>query len=400
MKLAKTMGGILMVAGTAIGAGMLALPVQTASLGFVPSSFALIISAFFMALSALYLLEVNLWLKDKSTLISMANATLGKTGKTLTWLSYLLLLYALLSAYLKGASGWLLTSLSATSIQLSEPCAMLLIALVTGFCIAYGTKAVDYLNRYLSLGLITAYLLLLTLALPKVDIALLKFNDYEKFGQVFPLMLTSFGFSIIVPSLNHYFKGSKLQLLTVILGGTLLTLMVYLFWEAVIFGLIPSDGVNGLNAIATQGDNGTRVVLALQAITQHSFIGHCAGIFAICAITTSFLGVSLSAFHFLEEASHTYIKKPQPLLLLLILFLPPFCWAIFFPQGFEQILSLAGLFVAFLLGILPAWMLYRGRYTLKLSHGFKTPGGRPLIIICLLFFSTVILIDVWQCFVV
>jgi len=394
----KTTGGILMVAGTAIGAGMLALPVQTASLGYIPSSLALMITAFFMSVSALYLLEVNLWFKHNSTLITMANATLGPWGKTLTWLSYLLLLYALLSAYLKGASSWILTLLPSPSTGFSETMAMLLAASAAGFCIGYGTKMVDYLNRYLSMGLIISYALLVTLALPKLESHLLAVHQFSDFGKVFPLMLTSFGFSIIVPSLNSYFKGSVRQLLIVILGGMLVTLTVYLIWEGVVFGLLPLDGKFGLKAIAQQGDNGTRIVLALQSITENSAIGYCARGFAICAITTSFLGVALSAFHFIEEAALSLIQKPQPWLILLLVFMPPLLWAKFYPQGFEQILSFAGIFVGFLLGILPTWMLWRGRYRLGLHHGFRVPGGRALMAVILVFFVSVMVIDVLQCF--
>ena len=39
MNLGRLLGGILLVAGTAIGAGMLALPVSTGLAGFYPSLF-------------------------------------------------------------------------------------------------------------------------------------------------------------------------------------------------------------------------------------------------------------------------------------------------------------------------------------------------------------------------
>ena len=53
-------GGIALIAGTAIGAGMLALPCATYSLGFIPAALLLVLTWFFMTQTAFYFLEVNL----------------------------------------------------------------------------------------------------------------------------------------------------------------------------------------------------------------------------------------------------------------------------------------------------------------------------------------------------
>ena len=47
----KIIGGTLLVAGTAIGAGMLALPVLTGMAGFVPSLFLFLHSSLFKKLN-------------------------------------------------------------------------------------------------------------------------------------------------------------------------------------------------------------------------------------------------------------------------------------------------------------------------------------------------------------
>ena len=71
---------ILLIAGTSIGAGMLALPVSTAQLGF-PSAVALmIISWYIMYISALLMLEANLNFAPGANIISMADSYLGLFG--------------------------------------------------------------------------------------------------------------------------------------------------------------------------------------------------------------------------------------------------------------------------------------------------------------------------------
>ena len=56
----KILGSILLIVGTSIGAGMLALPVATAALGFTGSLIMLFSCWFVMTTSAFLLLEVNL----------------------------------------------------------------------------------------------------------------------------------------------------------------------------------------------------------------------------------------------------------------------------------------------------------------------------------------------------
>ncbi|HKZ00308.1 MAG TPA: aromatic amino acid transport family protein, partial [Rhabdochlamydiaceae bacterium] len=51
------LGGILLVAGTSIGVGMLALPVATAAGGFVPSLLIYLICWIFMMCTGLLILE-------------------------------------------------------------------------------------------------------------------------------------------------------------------------------------------------------------------------------------------------------------------------------------------------------------------------------------------------------
>ncbi len=90
----RLIGAILLVSGTTIGAGMLALPVTTGLAGFIPSLVVMTAVWLFMMLTALYLLEVNLRLPGEANLFSMMRKTLGKPGEAISWAAYLLLLYS------------------------------------------------------------------------------------------------------------------------------------------------------------------------------------------------------------------------------------------------------------------------------------------------------------------
>src|SRR5262245_54256588 len=126
----KLLGGILLIVGTAIGGGMLALPIATAHTGFINSSLLLFACWAVMTLGSFLIFEVNLWLAAESNLVSMAKATLGKGGQLVAWLANLLLLYSLLSAYIAGGGDFLHNLLAITGVKIPNELACILFAVI------------------------------------------------------------------------------------------------------------------------------------------------------------------------------------------------------------------------------------------------------------------------------
>src|SRR3990167_6039349 len=148
----KLIGGILLVVGTTIGAGMLALPIATAQLGFW-ASVALLIGCWgVMTVCAFLFLEVNLWLPPNTNLISMAGVTLGRWGQVISWLAYLLLLYSILSAYIAGGGDLFHYLLKTSGIDMPLSVASIIFTAVFGAVVYLGMRAVDYVNRGLMFG--------------------------------------------------------------------------------------------------------------------------------------------------------------------------------------------------------------------------------------------------------
>ena len=77
MRSAIYIGGILLIVGTSIGGGMLALPVANAATGFWQSSLFLLICWSLMTFGAFFILEANLYLPPGKHMVSMSAATLG-----------------------------------------------------------------------------------------------------------------------------------------------------------------------------------------------------------------------------------------------------------------------------------------------------------------------------------
>lgn len=396
--LRKVFGGILLVAGTSVGAAVLALPVNTAHMGIEFATGTFIVCWVFMTLGALYVLEANLKAGVGANIISIAKETTGFLGQGVAWFTYLCLLFALTSAYLTGGSNWIEALAQSFGYSITFNVQLFTMTLLAATCIYLGTLFVDYLNRFLMIGLIATYGFLAILTVPHLDLNLLDQGQQAMDLMSIPLIITAFGFAIIVPSLTLYLNGDSKRLVKIILIGSFVPLFMYILWEILIFGLIPYESTLGLKAMHLRDKPAADLSLALQTILQHRGIVQAANYFAIFALVTSLLGVTLSLFDFLADGFNISKQGWQRFGLILLTFTPPFLIVKYLPGGFTYTLKFAGIFVAILLGILPAWMVWQGRYHKGLKSDFEVPGGKFTLLVTILFFTFVVGLEVHATF--
>ena len=374
----KTLGSILLYTGTAIGGGMLALPIATASVGYGVTTLILFLSWFISTYSALILLEVNMACKVGSNYITMAKETLGTLGKVITWFAYLFLLYALTAAYMTGGNSLLRTGLQLLHLPtLDNLTRTLLFTLVLGGIIFIGTKLVDYCNRSLMFLKFIAFIFILFFFTPyiKSSLLLLKPESVKTLLFSIPIIVVSFGSQIIVPSLRSYVGDNPKKLKNIVIIGSTIPLLIYLIWEVATIGVLPLTGPNSFSQVISNGGTVGDMVQAFQQYTNSKIISLGFNIFTNIAITTSFFGVTLSLFDFLKDAFKFNNKHSSGRIFTFILtYGPPFIFAIFFPKGFINALGYAGIAQSILI-ILPSIMIYKLRNSAQLKSPIRIPGG-------------------------
>lgn len=383
----KLLGSVLLIVGTSIGAGMLALPIATAQLGFFGSLLLLIGCWFVMTAGALLLLEVNLWLPLNSNLISMARATIGPFGQFIAWVTYLLLLYSLLCAYIAGGSDLFQNVLTSVNLNVSDTVSVILFTFVFGAIVYLGIKSVDYVNRVLMLIKFSAFFLLLFLLVPLIsgkNITYTHFKDLTSLTAI-TVTITSFGYAAIVPSLRMYFGDDIPRLKKAIFIGSLIPLFCYIAWDAAIMGVLPLDGPHGLNTILNSTNTTSDLVNSLISVSNENTVTFFAKLFTSICVLTSFLGVSLCIIDFLADGFHLQKDGPSNLMLHILTYIPPLFIVSYYPGIFVSALKYAGIYCVVLLILLPAWMVWQGRYKLKIAESFKVPGGRGLLLIMIVF---------------
>ncbi len=385
-KVGSLFGGSLLVAGSCIGAGVLALPVLTGLAGFVPSLFTMTAAWAFMTATAFLLVEAGGWFQTPVNYLSMVGKTLGPVGKGAAWVLYLFLFYAALVAYIAGSS-----SVFSSFFGMPSWSAALFFVLLFSWVIYMGTRSVDLWNRCLMFGKIGSFIALAILGARHVDVRLLAESRPQHILAALPVLVFSFGWHNMIPSLTHYMKGDLRKVRLSILGGSLIAFAIYLIWEIVCLGIIPLDGPFGLKESLTKDREASQ---ALAHILGSSWVSWFAQALAFFAILTSFLAQALSLVHFLADGFHKKkrawdavgIEGPERehIGLCALALVPPLVLALVRPQLFFAALGFAGGICAVLLfGILPVCMVWVARYNYKLATSYRLPGGK--ISLCCIF---------------
>ena len=380
----RLIGGILLVAGTAIGAGMLALPVVSSFGGFFPSLALLAFCWIFLFATSWILLDVNLSFPGEVNLITMASRTLGAPGRIICWISYLLLLYSLTAAYIAGSAPLFLQAVAfVTGWSAPSWVGPFPLLLIFGFFVYLGTSSVDRINRLLMFGLIIAYFLLIVFLPSHIDLSLIQHTDLKAVWIAVPLMMTSFGFHIIIPTLATYLHHDVKKLRLTLFIGSLIPFLVYVVWEFLILGVVP---LPDLAAAWAAGESG---VAPLSHLLQNPWIGGVASLFSFFAIITSFLGVSLSLSDFLTDGLKMKRFSFGREFSSLLTFVPPLFFVYTYPRGFILALQYAGIFVVILLCLLPALMAW------KLPR-YRPPSRRLCLLAIFLLSFSVIALDLLE----
>ena len=357
----RTLGSILIVAGTTIGAGMLAMPLASAGVGFGVTLALLITLWALMCYTALLLLEVYQHVPADMGLGSLAARYLGRYGQWATGFCMLFLLYALTAAYISGAGELLASSLNQWLDWTLPPAAgVLIFTAIGGTVVCIGTSLVDLFNRFLFSAKIIFLAIMLALLLPHIhQINLLTLPLQQGLAlSAIPVIFTSFGFHGSIPSIVSYLGGDIRKLRRVFIIGSFIPLVAYIFWQLATLGSIDSPAFTALLA-KNAGLNG--LLEAIREVVASPHVELAVHLFADLALATSFLGVALGLFDYLADLFQRQNSAGGRIQSGLITFLPPLAFALFYPRGFVMALGYAGVALAVLALMLPSLLVMKSR---------------------------------------
>lgn len=388
----KILGASLLVVGTTMGGSMLALPAVVAGPGFLISSVLFVGCWLVMTIAAFAILEVNLLYPKDYNLISMTYITLGKNTGYVTSIIYLLLLYTLLSSYFAAIAD-VIHLLVGNFIMTAHWLDVLLAVLLLGLFLLKGIVLVDKLNRILMFSKLILFITLCISLFGLIQLDNLLHFDISALPGTTMVVITSFGYAIIVPTIRKYLNSDIGLIRKSMLIGSILPLLLYLLWVVIIIGVIPLFGENGLATIASSPHSVAKFLATLVDLVNSTVIRTVASAFTTLCVITSFFGISLSLVDFLQDGFSNILQLDcSRLKLILLAILPPGIIVSFYPKAFMWGFFIAGYFTVYLLIVLPLVLVWISRYSLQQERQYLLFGGKSLLIVTALLSLSLIII--------
>ena len=376
----KTLGSTLITSGTMIGAGMLAMPLTSAGIGFTFTVVLLVLLWILLTYSALLFVEVYQTAEYDAGIGTLAAQYFGRPGRIVATSVLMIFLYALLSAYVTGGGAILASTLpDFATPDLKMKGSILAFTIFFGIFVAIGTSFVDALNRFLFIAMIAALFIVLGLMIPEIKIDNLMAMPIDKalLISASPVFFTAFGFHGSIPCLNKYLEGDVKALRFSIIMGSAITLLGYLLWQFSTHGVLSQSR---FLEILNQDPTLNGLIEAVRVITGSTIIAAVVKIFSALALITSFLGVALGLLECIDDLlKRAFNISANRLSLGFLTFLPPLLFAFFYPEGFILALGYAGQMFAFYAVVLPAALVWKARHQHP-NLPYRVPGGSGLLL--------------------
>ncbi|WP_342031056.1 aromatic amino acid transporter [Neisseria sp. Marseille-Q2251] len=390
VKTPSLFGGAMIIAGTVIGAGMLANPTATSGVWFTVSLIVLLYTWFSMLSSGLMILEVNTHYPHGASFDTMVKDLLGPTWNAINGIAVAFVLYLLTYAYIFVGGDLTAKGLGSTfGVKIPLTFGQLAFFLIFATCVWASARLVDRFTSILIGGMVLTFIWATGGLIADVKLPIL-FDTQAPAGTSYwiyaatalPVCLTSFGFHGNVSSLFKYFKGDARKVAKSIWAGTLVALVIYVLWQIAIQGNLPRSEFAPV--IATEGKVSV-LIEALSKFTQTGSMDKVLTFFSYMAIATSFLGVTLGLFDYIADIFKWNDSVSGRTKTAALTFLPPLISCLLFPTGFVTAIGYVGLAATIWTGIIPAILLYRSRQKFGTGKNYKIYGGFGLMVWVFLF---------------
>ncbi|MCG9545617.1 MULTISPECIES: amino acid permease [Vibrio] len=369
------MGSSLIIAGTALGAGMLAIPMVLAQFGLLYGTLLMVLICFGTTYAALLLLEATIKAGGGLGLNSIARKTLGKQGQLLTNGLLYALLICLLMAYILGAGDLLSKLLSNFGVDITATSSQITFTLLAGAVVASGTGVIDKLNRalfFVMLASLFATMAFLAPSMTQENLMQVTSHNHVDLIKTSAILFTSFGFMVVIPTLVSYnHEATDKQLRNMVIVGSLIPLVCYLCWLFAVVGNLSEEQFRSFKNVSD-------LMAAFEA--QSPWVGNVLSTFTGLALLTSFFGVAMALFNqnkdmFNQNTAVTYC----------ISFILPLAGSLLAADKFLQVLNYAGIILVFLAVFVPLVMVHKQRFMKVAEDRYSAEGGKPMMLFSLLF---------------
>lgn len=383
----KQIGATMLVAGTCIGSGMIALPMMLVKIGLIPAIIMVAVLWAVIYYTCLVSVELNLQAGAGLSLGALGRKFSGKIAEIIGTGSYKVLSFALLAVYIYGGSSVMQQLINS---QVDFKIIATIYSLVTILILLLPVKYIDYINRLLFIGLISVISVLIIGLASRISWTNLplfapQYTHINIWQAMIPAVFTCFGFQVIFHTLTNYCNKDPHLLKKVFFWGSLIPAIVYIIWTISILGVIYQNNSEFYRKMMGSDIEVGVLIQVLGDISNNSFVHVLVWWLSSLAIFTSVVGVGLA----LCESITDMLPIKNRALSVVTTVSPAYVVAILVPNAFLAVLGFAGMILVVIAILLPVYLLTRLKN--KKLHYAELNNNK------LLFISVVIGIAIMLC---
>ena len=365
-----------LIAGTTVGAGVLALPAATAGAGFAASTGVLCGSWVFMAAAGLLVAEAAAAAARRTGeadvgFLATVRELLGDDVSKVTGATYAFLHYALLVAYAAQGGGLLAGAVGAPAAA-----GALVFGAGVGGGVAFGPpKLVDKANDAFCAVVAASFVTLLVVGAGAFDAGRLMSvaPDAKASFEAVPISILSLVYHNVIPTVSRRLGFDRARIARAVLLGSAFPLVMFIAWNALIQGVVD---------VSSAGADPVAALIAAESGEEGAVLSTAVQIFSFSAVVTSFVGFYYGMRGYVKdvlvESSTSGLADDERILAAAVL-VPPSIVAALDPTLFLPALDAAGTFgITLLFGIIPAacaWQLRREDESTEIF----VPGGDAVL---------------------
>jgi tyrosine-specific transport protein len=372
------------------------LPLVVGCLGFIPALLTLLFVFLLMTYANLLLVESKLWFPPYTDIAIIADKMIGKPFGIITRCGYIGFFYFLFVGYLSEGILFVENILFSQGADVWQRIICVVPWLLVVASIMYLVK-VRFENIARIFTILALLLLFLAFNFAGNDIqpTVLTGGSGDSFFTVLAFMVLVFPIGMLVNKFKIDYKNDSSKITRAVLLGGITLMFLTAVWLCLIFSLIPQTA--GWNYTAFKQASIVQILLE-QLTSIRSTVGIVAGLFLFSVLISSFI-LLLSLLR--EYYGHRYSIKHNSgvrLKLVALMKVVPkyklFIFSIFsillvvvavgYPERAFEYFKIAGLLLIIFGVILPALIVYCGRYFRDAAFGYRVAGGRFGLIVTML----------------
>lgn len=348
----KLLNAIFLISGTAIGAGLIALPLTSVNLG----TNILVVIIFFMVFVAyktsMMTIDLNAANGKSASIVDLSRSMSGEKAFIISMISFYTLSFSLLSVYFSGIANTLSSFFDFNDNFIIITCGFLLF-----FILNLKYSAFSKLNSILVVSL----LVIISSAIIQIhtketsivtSVYVPQSISASEITAFLPIIFTSFGVQNICPHIFESLNKDRGKIKIAFLIGILIPAIVYIIWNACVFENILARDMHFFQKLQNHQVSVGELIQFLCKSSENMYMEIFFKILSLFAIITSAVGIGLGLKKSIEES----VTSSKYMASAFVCGIPvALCMAV--PNAFINILSFGGMIATVFVIFVPYYLL-------------------------------------------